>query len=99
MQQLMARAQKIQARVNEAQRKLEKEEVTGSAGSGAVKIVLTLKGEMKSINIGKELMDPNDKEMLEDLIVAAYNDAKKQSDERYSNGIKEATGGLNIPGL
>ena len=99
MQQLMARAQKIQAKVNEAQRKLEKEEVTGVAGSGAVSIVLTLKGEMRSISLQKELIDPNEKELLEDLIVAAYNDAKHKADEKYNNGIKEATGGLHIPGF
>ena len=99
MQQLMARAQKIQAKVNEAQRKLEKEEVTGVAGSGAVSIVLTLKGEMRSISLQKELIDPNEKELLEDLIVAAYNDAKHKADEKYNNGIKEASGGLHIPGF
>ena len=99
MQQLMARAQKLQAKVNEAQKKLEKEEVEGSSASGAIKLTLTLKGELKQIFIGKELINPDEKEMLEDLILVAFNDAKTKADARYNEGIKNATAGLNIPGF
>ena len=99
MQQLMARAQKLQAKVDEAQRKLGKEEVTGVAGAGAIKLVLTLNGELKSISIDKSVIIADEKEILEDLILVAFKDAKAQADARYSQGIKEATNGLHIPGF
>ena len=99
MQQLMARAQKLQTKVNEAQRKLEKEEVTGTAGAGSVTLVLSLKGELKSIQIDKEVINPDEKEILEDLILVAFKDAKTKADEKYNAGLKDATAGLNIPGF
>ncbi len=99
MQQIFARAQKLQAKVNEAQKKLENEEVSGSSGSGAVSVIMTVKGNVKSVSINKEVIDPNDSEMLEDLIVAALNDAKAKADAVYEKGMKEATAGLNIPGF
>ncbi len=99
MQQIMARAQKLQAKVNEAQKRLEKEEVTGTAGAGSVSLVLSLKGELKSITLDKEIVNPDEKEILEDLILVAFKDAKAKADERYNAGLKEATAGLNIPGF
>ena len=99
MQQIFAQAQKLQAKVNAAQKKLENEEVSGTSGAGAVDIVMTIKGEVKSVSVKKEVIDPEDKEMLEDLIVAAFNDAKAKADALYEKGMKEATGGLNIPGF
>lgn len=99
MQQVLARAQKLQAKVAEAQEKLEKEEITGSSGSGAVNIVMTLKGNVKSISIDKEIVNPDEKDILEDLILAALNDAKTKADLKYEDGMKDATGGFNIPGF
>lgn len=99
MQQILARAQKLQAKVNETQKKLEQQEVSGSAGSGAVNIIVTIKGDVKSVSIKKEVIDPEEKEMLEDLIVAAFNDAKTKADSIYEKEMKEATGGLSIPGF
>lgn len=99
MQQMLARAQKLQAKMAEAQKKLEKEEVTGSAASGVVNIVMTLKGEVKSISIDKEIVNPDEKDILEDLILAALNDAKSKADSKYEAGMKDATGGLSIPGF
>ena len=99
MQQILARAQKLQAKVNEAQKKLDKEEVTGTSASGAVTIVMTVKGDIKSISIDKEIVNPEEKDILEDLILAAFNDAKSKADSRYETEMKEATGGLNIPGF
>ena len=99
MQQLMARAQKLQAKVDEAQRKPGKEEVTGVSGSGAIKLVLTLNGELKSISIDKSVINADDKEILEDLILVAFKDAKDQADLKYSQGMKDATNGLHIPGF
>jgi DNA-binding YbaB/EbfC family protein len=99
MQQMLARAQKLQAKISETQKELEQKEVMGTSGSGMVNITLSLKGEVKSISINEEVINPDEKDMLEDLIIAAFNDAKKKADEMYENGMKEATGGLNVPGM
>ncbi len=99
MQQILARAQKLQAKVTETQNKLANEEVSGSSGSGMVSIVMTVNGNIKSISINKEIINPEEKDILEDLILAAFNDAKQQADAKYEKEMKEATGGLNIPGF
>lgn len=80
-------------------KRLEKEEVTGTAGAGSVSLVLSLKGELKSITLDKGVVNPDEKEILEDLILVAFKDAKTKADEKYNAGLKEATAGLNIPGF
>lgn len=99
MQQILARAQKLQAKVTETQNKLANEEVSGSSGSGMVSIVMTVNGNIKSISINKEIINPEERDILEDLILAAFNDVKQKADAKYEEEMKAATGGLNIPGF
>lgn len=99
MQQLLAKAQKLQAKVAEAQKELETKEVTGTAGSGMVTVVMSLKGIVKSISINPEIVNPDEKDMLEDLIIAALSDAKLNADKMYDEGMKDATGGMSLPGM
>ncbi|MDR1390851.1 MAG: YbaB/EbfC family nucleoid-associated protein [Holosporales bacterium] len=99
MQKIFAKAQALQAKIAEAQKKLEKEEVSGSSCSGMVSVVITLKGDVKSISIAKEIINPDEKDILEDLILVALNDAKSKADMEYEKGMKEASGGIGIPGL
>lgn len=96
MQQLFKQAQKLQEKLNNAQKELENKEVTGTSGAGLVKVTITLKGLVKSISIEKAIINPDDKEMLEDLIVAAINEAKSRADKEFENGIKEASGGMDL---
>ncbi len=97
--QLLAQAQKLQKNVNDAQDKIKDKEVTGIASNGAVTISLTVNGTMESIIIDKKIIDPNDTEMLEDLIITAFNDAKAKADAIYEQAMKTATGGMQLPGL
>jgi DNA-binding YbaB/EbfC family protein len=95
--QLMKQAQEMQTRMAELQEELAAAEVEGSSGAGMVKVTLTGKGEMKSIKIDPKLIDPDESEMLEDLIVAASADAKAKSEEYAKEKMKEITGGLDLP--
>ena len=97
--QLLAQAQRLQKNVNEAQEKIKDKEVTGIAGSGAVEVVLMVSGKLKSLVIDKKIIDPEDKEILEDLIITAFNDAKAKADAIYEKTMKEATGGMHLPGF
>ncbi|MDR1233547.1 MAG: YbaB/EbfC family nucleoid-associated protein [Holosporales bacterium] len=99
MQQLLARAQKLQAKVAEVQKELENKDVSGAAGSGAVEVVMSMKGIVRSITISKDIINPDEKDLLEDLIVAALNDAKSKADKIYEEEMKAATGGLGLPGM
>lgn len=99
MQQILARAQKLQAKVTETQNKLANEEISGTAGSGMVSITMTVSGNVKSISINKDIINPDEKDILEDLILAAFNDAKQKADAKYEEEMKKATGGMNIPGF
>ena len=99
MQQIFARAQKLQAKVTETQNKLANEEISGTAGSGMVSITMTVSGNVKSISINKDIINPDEKDILEDLILAAFNDAKQKADAKYEEEMKKATGGMNIPGF
>ena len=78
---MLKEAQKLQSRMAEMQQKLAETEMTGSAGGGMVNVTLSGKGEMKKIKIDPSLADPNEMEILEDLIVAACNDAKVKTEE------------------
>ena len=99
MQQILARAQKLQAKVTETQNKLANEEISGTSGSGMVSITMTVNGSVKSISINKAIINPDEKDILEDLILAAFNDAKQKADAKYEEEMKKATGGMNIPGF
>ena len=81
MQQMMKQAQKMQEQMARAQEELEEREVEGSAGGGLVGVTMNGKKKMTAVSISPEAADPDDLEMLEDLIVAAYNDAYKKAEE------------------
>ncbi|RST62516.1 YbaB/EbfC family nucleoid-associated protein [Candidatus Aquarickettsia rohweri] len=84
IQQMMKQAQSMQKKMQEVQKKMDDIEVTGTAGGGAVTIITTGKGEVKKVKIDKSIVNPDDTEIIEDLIVAAFNNAK-QNAEQTSN--------------
>jgi DNA-binding YbaB/EbfC family protein len=96
--QMMKQAQQMQARMAEMQAELEKIEVTGIAGGGMVQMTLSGKGELRRAKIDKSLVDPDDVEMLEDLIVAAVNDGRAKVEVHVQEEMQKLTGGLNLPG-
>ncbi|MDR1488320.1 MAG: YbaB/EbfC family nucleoid-associated protein [Holosporales bacterium] len=96
MQQLLKQAQKLQGKLSEAQKDLEIQEVIGTSGSGLVNVTMTLKGIVRSIELDNSIIDPNEKEVIEDLLVAAMNDAKQKADKKFDDGMKEASGGMDL---
>jgi len=94
---MMKQAQQMQQKMQEMQAKLSEMEVTGISGGGMVEVVLTGKGEMRSVKVDPQVVDPEDKEMLEDLIVAAHNDAKQKTESVMQEEMRKLTGGLNLP--
>ena len=99
MQQLMQQAQKMQKQLTANQEKMKNTDFEGEAGGGSVKIIMNGNYEAKKITINKDLIDPEDKEMLEDLIMAAVNEASKKLDDLLAQEMGKVTGGLNLPGL
>jgi nucleoid-associated protein EbfC len=96
---MMKQVQQMQAKMEAIQAELEKAEVEGSAGGGMVKVMVNGKGELKTVTIDPEVVDPKDVEMLQDLIVAAMNQAREKSQEMQHERMASLTGGLNIPGM
>lgn len=94
---MLKEAQKLQARMAEMQQKLAETEMTGSAGGGMVNVTLNGKGEMRKIKIDPSLADPSEMEILEDLVVAATNDAKAKIDQHLQSEMAQLTGGLPMP--
>ena len=94
---MMKQAQEMQKKMKELQEGLANLEVEGFSGGGLVKITVTGKGEVKKIKIDPSLMKAEESEILEDLIVAAFNEAKKKSEEASAEEMKKLTGGLNLP--
>ncbi len=94
---MLKQAQELQAKMTEMQKQLEELEVEGISGGGMVRVMLSGKGDMKSVKIDPELAKPDDMEMLEDLIVAAHGDAKKRLEEKMAEEMSKLTGGLNLP--
>lgn len=94
MQSLMKQAQAMQERVTKAQKELEEMEITASAGSGAVVIVITGKKVIKSIKIDPSVVDKDDVEMLEDLIIAACNEANNLAQKAHDDKMGPLTGGM-----
>lgn len=94
---LIKQAQEVQTRITEMQSKIGEMEVEGQSGAGMVKVVITGKGEMKKIAIDPKMITPDEKEILEDLIVAAFNDAKRKADAETDSRMNELTGGLQLP--
>lgn len=95
---LMKQAQQMQAKMEDMQAQLADAEISGQSGGGMLKITLSGKGAAKSVKIDPSLIDPNDPEMLEDLIVAALNDARVKLDAFTQEKMGEVTGGLQLPG-
>jgi len=95
--QMLKQAQQMQARMGELQEKLNALEVTGSAGAGMVQVTLSGKAEVRQVKIDPSLADPKDVEVLEDLLVAAFNDAKGKVDRTLAEKMSELTGGLQLP--
>ena len=96
---MMKQVQQMQAKMEEIQAELEKAEVEGSAGGGMVKVVANGKQDIISITIDPEVVDKDEIEMLQDLIVAAINQARQKAQELQSERMSGLTGGLKIPGL
>jgi DNA-binding YbaB/EbfC family protein len=97
IQKMLKQAQQMQAKMEVMQQELADQEEEGSSGGGAVKIVLSGKYDMKSIKLDKSLVDPEEVDVLEDLIVAAFNDAKKKVDDLNARAMSDATGGMKLP--
>ena len=98
--QLMRQAQQMQAKINEAQKKLEAMEVDGSSGGGMVKLRITGKNALVSISIDPSLMVADEREILEDLIKAAHDDARRKLEDSQNEEMKGLSGGLGIlPGF
>ncbi len=94
---MMKQAQELQKKMSEAQEKLSLIEVEGSSGGGMVKVISTAKGEIKRILIDDSLMSKDDKEIAEDLIVAAVNDARQKGEVASQEEMKSLTGGIPLP--
>lgn len=94
---LMKQAQAMQARMQEAQAEMERIEVEGQAGGGMVRVTLTVKGAMKGVSIDASLMTPGEGEILEDLLMAAHEDARKKAEQVMEEKMKAITAGLPLP--
>lgn len=99
MQQMMKQAQKMQAEMARIQDELKEETVEASAGGGAVKVAVTGDLAVASVAIDPAAVDPDDVEMLQDLIVAAANEALRMAHELANTKMSQVTGGMKLPGL
>ncbi|MCT4642499.1 MAG: YbaB/EbfC family nucleoid-associated protein [Bacteriovoracaceae bacterium] len=99
MNNLMKQAQQMQTKISMLQKELETREIEASSGGGMVKVKVNGKQELVEIKINKDCVDPNDVEMLEELVMTAVNQGVKESSDMVSNAMNKVTGGLNIPGL
>ena len=96
---IMKQAQQMQQKIARLQQELEGREVEATAGGGMVTAVVNGKQQLLNLKIEKDAVDPEDVEMLEDLVTAAVNEAIKQSQEMMQQEMSKVTGGMNIPGL
>uniref|UniRef100_A0A8J4H8Q6 Nucleoid-associated protein ENY07_04345 n=1 Tax=Acidicaldus sp. TaxID=1872105 RepID=A0A8J4H8Q6_9PROT len=94
---LMKQASQMQQKMQDLQAKLDAMEVEGEAGAGMVRVTLSGKSEMKRLRIDPKLADPAEIEVLEDLIIAAYADAKRRAEALAAEEMQQLTGGLNLP--
>jgi DNA-binding YbaB/EbfC family protein len=99
MQQMMKQVQKMQADMAAAQEALNTATVDGSAGGGMVKVVVTGAGELQSVSINPDVVDPDDVEMLEDLVLAAVSDGLRRAQELQAESLGGVTGGLDLGSL
>lgn len=96
---IMKQAQQLQSRMATMQQELEAAEVEGRAGGGMVTIIMSGKGEVKKVSVDPSLMKEDEREILEDLIVAACADAKSKAEQLAAEKMKSVAGGLPLPGL
>jgi DNA-binding YbaB/EbfC family protein len=94
---LMKQAAQLQSKMQALQAELDQIEVEGSAGGGMVSVKLTAKGDLKGITIDDSLLKPSEKEILEDLLVAAHADARRKAEATLQEKMKAVTGGLPLP--
>ncbi|MBP2014953.1 YbaB/EbfC family nucleoid-associated protein [Anaerococcus degeneri] len=99
MNNMMKQVKKMQEEMEKAQQELEEKEFTSSAGGGVVEATVTGKKVLTSIKINPDVVDPDDVEMLQDLIMVAINDAASKADKFNEENMGKLTGGINIPGL
>jgi len=99
MGNLVKQAQKMQAQIMKLQEEMADKTVEAGAGGGMVTVVANGRQEIVSIKVEKEVVDPEDVEMLEDLLLAAVNEALKKSQEMASQEMQKVTGGMNLPGI
>ncbi|MFZ5967280.1 MAG: YbaB/EbfC family nucleoid-associated protein [Bacillota bacterium] len=99
MNNMMKQVQKMQKQMQEMQEEIEQREVEASAGGGAVVVKVNGKRELLNIAIQPEVVDPDDIEMLQDLILAAANEALRKAEEMMTKEMGKITGGLNLPGM
>jgi DNA-binding YbaB/EbfC family protein len=94
---LMKQAQQMQTKMQEMQARLEGMEHTGESGAGLVRVTLNGKGDLRHVKIDPKVIDPQDSEMLEDLIVAAHRDARLKLEAAAAEEMQKATGGMQLP--
>ena len=99
MNAMIRQAQKMQDEISALQEEIEARDITATAGGGAVTITMTGKKTIKSLEIKPEVVDPEDIEMLQDLIVSAINEAVNQVEETTETEMSKITGGVSLPGL
>ncbi|EFA89757.1 YbaB/EbfC family nucleoid-associated protein [Peptoniphilus lacrimalis] len=99
MNNMMKQIEKLQKEMADMQENLKNEEISATSGGGAVTATVNGNKEVISIKLDKEAVDPEDVEMLEDLIVAAVNEALRNAENKVNSKMSKLTGGLNIPGL
>ncbi|MGD2069557.1 MAG: YbaB/EbfC family nucleoid-associated protein [Gemmatimonadota bacterium] len=101
LQQLMQMGQQLQAKMSKLQESLESREISGTSGGGMVTVTVDGKGHVRGVKIDPTCVDPDDVEMLEDLVLAAMSQAQGKARDAYEEEMKKATGGfpLNMPGL
>ena len=95
--QMMKQALEMQSKMNDVQNKLGEMEVVGTSGAGIVEIILSGKNDVKSLKIDPSVIDKSDPGVLEDLIIAAFNDARSKVEVRVSEKMAEITGGIQLP--
>jgi len=99
MQQMMKQAQKMQRQMEEMQADMANKSLEVSAGGGAIKVTINGEKQITALTISPDVVDPDDVEMLQDLVISAVNEAFRQMDESTSAQMSKITGGMNLPGL
>lgn len=97
LNEILGMASRVQEELQRAQENLDKIEVEGAAGGGVVRVRATAKGRISAVSIDESLLAPSEKQILEDLVVAAFNDARKKADEASNAEMSKMTSGLPLP--